>query len=91
MNKRAAQSGFVNLRVLIGMFIMLPGVVLALAGFGIAQAQQKQFTVKSTNSIDPLVISFPMCCHSVGCGMANGMQSATQSDTRCTVAAHMMP
>jgi hypothetical protein len=55
MNKRAAQSGVLHLRVLIGMFIMLPGVVLALAGFGIAQAQQKQFTVKSTNSIDPLV------------------------------------
>jgi len=55
MNKRAAQSGVLNLRVLIGMFIMLPSVVLALAGFGIAQAQQKQFTVKSTNSIDPLV------------------------------------
>src|SRR5204863_4554832 len=55
MNKLAAQSGVLNLRVLIGMFRMLPGVVLTLPGFGIAQAQQKQFTVKSTNSIDPLV------------------------------------
>src|SRR5205807_660847 len=47
--KSASQSAFFNLRVLIGLFIVLVGVFLALAGFGTfsaitassAQAQQK--------------------------------------------------
>ena len=49
--KSASQSAFFNLRVLIGLFIVLAGVFLALLGFGVAQAQQKIYT-KST---DPLV------------------------------------
>src|SRR5438876_4554830 len=51
--KSASQSAFFNLRVLIGLFIVLAGVFLALAGFGIAQAQQKSHII--TNSKDPLV------------------------------------
>src|SRR6266571_7428711 len=53
--KSASQSAFFNLRVLIGLFIVLAGVFLALAGFGVfsAQAQQKYNIV--TNSTDPLV------------------------------------
>src|SRR5438445_9163017 len=47
--KSASQSAFLNLRVLIGLFIVLAGVFLALAGLGTfsaitassAQAQQK--------------------------------------------------
>src|SRR6266540_5588172 len=55
--KSASQSAFFNLRVLIGLFIILTGVFLALAGFGtfsaLAQAQQKNRII--TNSKDPLV------------------------------------
>src|SRR6266516_1641117 len=47
------EGGFFNLRVLIGLFIVVAGVFLALAGFGIAQAQQKSHII--TNSKDPLV------------------------------------
>src|SRR5438552_2994046 len=52
-NKSASQSAFFNLRLLIGLFIVLAGVFLALAGFGVAQAQQKNSII--TNSNDPLV------------------------------------
>src|SRR5229473_6558088 len=59
--KSASQSAFFNLRVLIGLFIVLAGVFLALAGLGafsalaasMAQAQQKNKII--TNSKDPLV------------------------------------
>src|ERR1700732_2546092 len=51
--KSASQSAFFNLRLLIGLFIVLAGVFLALAGFGVAQAQQKNHII--TNSTDPLV------------------------------------
>src|SRR5437867_4637625 len=55
--KSASQSAFFNLRVLIGLFIVLAGVFLALAGFGtfsaLAQAQQKNKII--TNSTNPLV------------------------------------
>jgi hypothetical protein len=55
------EGGFFNLRVLIGLFIGLAGVFLALAGLGafstltasVAQAQQKNNII--TNSKDPLV------------------------------------
>src|SRR5213594_1368179 len=48
------EGGFFNLRLLIGLFIALAGVFLALLGFGTfaVQAQQNYTT---TNSIDPLV------------------------------------
>ena len=55
------EGGFFNLRLLIGLFIVLAGVFLALAGLGTfsavtansAQAQQKPRII--TNSTDPLV------------------------------------
>src|SRR5713101_6213961 len=59
--KSASQSAFFNLRVLIGLFIVLAGVFLALVGFGafsalaasMAQAQQKNKII--TNFNNPLV------------------------------------
>src|SRR5216684_6301240 len=51
--KSASQSAFFNLRLLIGLFIVLAGFFLALLGFGVAQAQQKNSII--TNSTDPLV------------------------------------
>src|SRR5437870_11629519 len=59
--KSASQSAFFNFRVLIGLFILLAGVFLALAGLGTfsaitassAQAQQKNKII--TNSKNPLV------------------------------------
>ena len=36
--KSASQSAFFNLRVLIGLFIVLAGVFLALVGFGVFSA-----------------------------------------------------
>src|SRR5262249_5645862 len=56
MDKRTAQSAFLNLRVLIGLLIAVTGVVLALLGIGtfsaLAQAQKHKII---TNSTDPLV------------------------------------
>src|SRR5437870_11831476 len=60
-NKHTAQSAFFNLRLLIGVFVVLAGVFLALAGLGLfsaltagmVQAQQKHKII--TNSKDPLV------------------------------------
>jgi len=55
--KSTSRSAFFNLRVLIGLFIILAGVFLALAGFGtfsaLAQAHQKNKII--TDSKDPLV------------------------------------
>src|SRR5438552_16122093 len=50
-----SQSAFFILRLLIGLFMVLAGVFLALVGFGAfsAQAQQKQNII--TTSADPLV------------------------------------
>jgi hypothetical protein len=59
MNKRAAQSAFLNLRVLIALFMTLVGVVLALLGFGtfaVRAANVKPPTqTYIANSIDPLI------------------------------------
>jgi len=41
-------------------------------------------------SLIAVLISFPMGCYSVGCGMANRTRLAMQSGTRCTAAVHMM-
>ena len=59
--KRIARSSLFNLRILFGLFIVLAGVFLALAGLGaisalsasMAQAQQQNKII--TNSKDPLV------------------------------------
>src|SRR5438876_1912340 len=54
----ASHSAFFNLRVLIGLFVVLAGVFLALAGFGtfsaLEQAQQKnKIITNSTNQLVP--------------------------------------
>src|SRR5262245_17619494 len=59
--KSTSHSAFFNLRILIGLFIVLAGVFLALIGLGTfsgltansAKAQQKPRII--TNSLDPLV------------------------------------
>src|SRR6267142_1920729 len=53
--KSASQSAFFNLRILIGLFIVVAGVFLALLGFGAfsAQAQQKQIMTKSIYQLVP--------------------------------------
>jgi hypothetical protein len=59
--KAHLQSAFFNLRVLIGLFMALAGVSLALLGFGVfspastAQAQQKYHPAQSGKAVDPLV------------------------------------
>ena len=66
--KSASQSAFFNLRVLIGLFIAMAGVFLALLGVGgfSAQAQQKNYV--PTNSTDPLVPALFDCSkiHALG-------------------------
>src|SRR5437879_6052172 len=57
-NKSTSESAFFNLRVLIGMFVLLAGVFLALAGFGVfsaASTAQAQQNYSLGQSIDPLV------------------------------------
>ena len=52
--KSTSKSAFFNLRVLIGLFVVLAGVFLALLGFGAFSAQaQQNYTI--TNFTDPLV------------------------------------
>jgi hypothetical protein len=48
------EGGFLNLRVLIGLCVVLAGVFLALLGFGTFSAQAQQYKI-ATQSIDPLV------------------------------------
>src|SRR5213593_2913748 len=52
------EGGFFNLRILIGLFVLLAGVFLALAGFGVfsaASTAQAQQNYSLGQSIDPLV------------------------------------
>src|SRR2546427_11003164 len=59
--KSASQSAFLNPRVLIGLFIVVAGVFLALAGFGTfsaitassAQAQQKKAKIINIHGLPP--------------------------------------
>src|SRR5439155_1086092 len=53
--KSTSQSAFFNVRVLIGLFTVLAGVVLALAGFGAFSAQAQQKARIITDSTNPLV------------------------------------
>ena len=53
--KSTSQSAFFNLRVLIGLFTVLAGVVLALMGFGAFSAQAQQKARIITDSMNPLV------------------------------------
>src|SRR5216684_2553399 len=59
--RRLGEGGFFNLRVSIGASVILTGVLLALAGFGVfsAQAQPKRNII--TYSADPLVPSLFDC------------------------------
>src|SRR6266496_5159035 len=52
--KSTSQSAFLNLRVLIGLFVVLAGVFLALVGFGAFSAQAQKPTI--TQSINPLLL-----------------------------------
>jgi len=49
------EAGFFNLRVLIGLFVVLAGVLLALLGFGAFSAQAQQSHTIIARSTDPLV------------------------------------
>jgi hypothetical protein len=49
------EAGFFNPRVLIGLFVILAGVFLALLGFGAFSAQAQQNRTIITRSADPLV------------------------------------
>jgi len=49
------EDGFLNLRVLIALFVLLAGVFLALVGFGAFSAQAQQNRTIITQSADPLV------------------------------------
>jgi hypothetical protein len=53
--KSASESAFFNLRVLIGLFLVLAGIFLALLGFGTFSAQAQQKYNADARSIDPLV------------------------------------
>src|SRR5207247_9991957 len=58
--KSTSESAFFNLRVLIGMFVLLAGVFLALAGVGVfpaASTAQAQQNYSLGQSIDPLVLA----------------------------------
>src|SRR5713101_7102890 len=77
MKKKSSQSAFFNLRLLIGLLVVLAGVFLALVGFGAfsAQAQQKQNI--TTTSTDPLVPSGFDCSriHELGIDKQENMRA----------------
>jgi hypothetical protein len=50
-----SQSAYINLRVLIGLLVVLAGVFLALLGFGTFSVQAQQNYSITSKSIDPLV------------------------------------
>src|SRR5438105_13222478 len=53
--KSPSQSAFLNLRVLLGLFLVLAGTFLALLGFGAFSAQAQQKSNITAKSADPLV------------------------------------
>lgn len=55
--KSGSQSAYSKLRILIGLFFVLVGVLLALQGFGVAQAQQEN----DVPTIEPLVPRYFDC------------------------------
>jgi hypothetical protein len=76
--KSTSQSAFFNLRVLFGVFMVLAGLLLALAGLGtfsaLAQAQKQRII---TNSIDPLVPAMIDCSkiHELGIDKAENFRA----------------
>jgi hypothetical protein len=53
--RNLGEAGFFNLRFLIGLFVILAGVLLALLGFGAFSAQAQQSHTIIARSTDPLV------------------------------------
>src|SRR5436190_11441364 len=53
--RNLGEAGFFNVRVLIGLFVILAGVFLALLGFGAFSAQAPRIYRSVLNPIDPLV------------------------------------
>jgi hypothetical protein len=53
--RNIGEAGFFNVRFLIGLFVILTGVFLALLGFGAFSAQAQQSNTIITRSKDPLV------------------------------------
>jgi len=74
--KSAPQSAFFNLRLLIGLFVVLAGVFLALLGLGAFSAQAQQ-NYTATMSIDPLVPAGFDCSriHELGIDKQENMRS----------------
>src|SRR6266853_4685097 len=74
--KSASQSAFFNLRLLIGLFVVLAGVFLALLGLGAFSAQAQQ-NYTATMSIDPLVPAGFDCSriHELGIDKQENMQA----------------
>src|SRR5437667_10035674 len=78
--KSTSESAFFNLRVLIGMFVLLAGVFLALAGFGVfsaASTAQAQQNYSLGQSIDPLVPAMFDCSkiHELGIDKQENMRA----------------
>src|SRR5438552_11393465 len=74
--KSASQSAFFNLRLLVGLFVVLAGVFLALLGFGVFSAKAQQ-NYTATMSIDPLVPAGFDCSriHELGIDKQENMQA----------------
>src|SRR5438874_2559077 len=74
--KSASQSAFFNLRLLVGLFVVLAGVFLALLGFGAFSAKAQQ-NYTATMSIDPLVPAGFDCSriHELGIDKQENMQA----------------
>jgi len=53
--------------------------------------RQTLITRSAGANTNAALIWFPMCCHSVACGMASQTQSAIQSTTGNSTADHIMP
>src|SRR5215471_3018236 len=75
--KSTSQSAFFNRRVLIGLFVVLAGVFLALASFGVFSAQAQQKPRFITNSLDPLVPNGFDCSqiHALGIDRQDNMRA----------------
>ena len=104
--KSTSQSAFFNLRILIGLFIALAGVFLALLGFATFSAQAQPYNI-TNKSIDPLVPAGFDCSRieelgidkqenmraqatMIFCGRAEG-GSASPSDTFSQVVQQLLP
>jgi hypothetical protein len=71
------EAGFFNPRVLIGLFVILAGVFLALLGFGAFSAQAQQNRTMISQSTDPLVPAMFDCSkiHELGIDKQENMRA----------------